>query len=219
MTFKKVILLILSLFISISFLNGCAATRKAKAAKILKSCSLEFQSATLDSVKLDPELFKKTAGTVLKSLPNPRIVALVKSVSQGVIPDSLGTLYFSMNFAVENAEEDTLWLRSIQGSVSVDSNITFPLELSSPVALVPGTTTISANSKAEIGPRILKLLTADSLKMNGELQTSLSPTGDLISFEVKKTEPITEEDKKAFKDYAKNAILDALINSWTSALK
>lgn len=198
---------------------GCSASRKIRAAGILGKCRVELAGFALDSVQIDTEkLFGGEAPGGL--LPSPKTILLIQNIAKGNIPDSLGTLYFAIRLSVKNSSEDTLWLRSAQGNFLLDSLASFPLDFrDSTLALSPGTSPVELHSHLQIGPRVLKLLSADTLRVNGSLAFSLSPAGEPISFSVERKKAILPEERTAFIDAARTEILSTLTEAWTATLR
>ncbi len=197
---------------------GCSASRKIQAAKILGKCELEISDVSLDSAHVD--LDKILGGASLGGfVPNPKTILLIQNVAKGMIPDSLGTLYFAIRVSVKNPSEDTLWLRSANGSVFLDSLVSLPIAFRDSAELLPGVSSIEFHTHLTIGPVLMKILSAETIRFSGNLAFSLSPTGEPISFAVDKEKKILPEDRTAFIDKARTEILSTLTEVWTSTLK
>ncbi|MBP5248237.1 MAG: hypothetical protein J6Z31_10345 [Fibrobacter sp.] len=200
-------------------LSGCAATRKVQAASILKKCKLEVTGASFDSVYVDLDKFigQQPANSLL---PNSKAILLVQNIAKGNIPDSLGTLYFGINVQIKNGSEDTLWLRSAQGTVRLDSLAELPIHFNdSAFAITPGTSEVELHTRLNIDGKALKILSTDTIHVHGDLEFSLTPDGERIHFAVSEKKPVLPEDRTAFIDKAKNAVLSTIIDAWSSKLR
>ena len=219
MPLKKLALFCLLFFTLFAFFSGCAATRKVQAASILKKCKLEVTGASFDSVQIDLDKFLGNQPSN-SLLPNSKAILLVQNIAKGNIPDSLGTLYFGINVQIQNGSEDTLWLRSAQGSVAFDSLAKLPIDFKdSAFAIVPGNSEVELHTHLNIDRKTIKILTTDTIRVDGNLEFSLSPKGELIHFAVSEKKPVLPEDRTAFIDRAKNAVLSTIIDAWSSKLR
>lgn len=199
--------------------SGCSASRKIRAAGILGKCRLELVGFSLDSARIDVEkiLGGETPGGLL---PSPKTILLIQNIAKGNIPDSLGTLYFAIHLSVKNSAEDTLWLRSAKGSFLLDSLAAFPLDFDdSALALSPGASPVELHTHLQIGPKVLKMLSADTLRVKGDLEFSLSPDGEPIPFSIERKKAILPEERTALIDRARTEILSALTEAWTATLR
>lgn len=219
MPLKKLALFSLLFFTLFAFLSGCAATRKVQAASILKKCKLEVVGASYDSVQvnLDKFLGNQPSNSLL---PNSKAILLVQNIAKGNVPDSLGTLYFGIHVRILNGSEDTLWLRSAQGTVSFDSLSKLPIEFKdSAFAIVPGTSEAELHTHLNIDMNALKILATDTIRVDGNFEFSLAPNGELIHFAVSEKKPVLPEERTEFIDKAKNAVLSTIIDAWSSKLR
>ncbi len=218
MKFIKFFFALLLTFLGTALVLGCSASRKIQAAKILGKCELEISEVSLDSAHVD--LDKILGGTALGGfVPNPKTILLIQNVAKGMIPDSLGTLYFAIHIAVKNPSEDTLWLRSANGSVLLDSLVSLPIAFRDSAKLLPGVSPVEFHTHLQIGPVLMKILSAETIRFSGNLEFSLSPAGEPISFAVDKEKKIQPEDRTAFIDKARTEILSTLTEVWTSTFK
>mgnify|MGYP003571401962 CR=1 FL=1 len=219
MPLKKFALFCILFFTLFAFLSGCAATRKVQAANILKKCKLEVVGASYDSVHVNLDKFfgNQPSNSLL---PNSKAILLVQNIAKGNIPDSLGTLYFGIHVRIQNGSEDTLWLRAAQGIVTFDSISELPIDFKdSSFAIVPGNSETELHTKLNIDGKALKILATDTIRVQGNLDFSLSPNGERIRFAVDEKKPVLPEDRTAFIDKAKNAVLSAIIDAWSSKLR
>lgn len=219
MTLKKLALYLILLSACSAFFSNCAATRKVQAASILKKCKLEVVGASYDSVQvnLDKFLGNQPSNSLL---PNSKAILLVQNIAKGNVPDSLGTLYFGIHVRILNGSEDTLWLRSAQGTVSFDSLSKLPIEFKdSAFAIVPGTSEAELHTHLNIDMNALKILATDTIRVDGNFEFSLAPNGELIHFAVSEKKPVLPEERTEFIDKAKNAVLSTIIDAWSSKLR
>ena len=197
---------------------GCSASRKLQAAKILGKCELEISGASLDSARVD--LDKILGGASLGGfIPSPKTILLIQNIAKGIIPDSLGTLYFAIHVAVKNPSEDTLWLRSAKGTALLDSTVSLPIVYRDSAKLLPGISSVELHTHLQIGPLLMKVLSAKTIRFSGNLEFSLSPAGEPISFAIDREKKILPEERTAFIDKARNEILSTLTEAWTSTFK
>ena len=220
MNFQKFSATIFPLLLAL-LLFGCAASQKMQAANILRQCKVEIIGASLDSINLDLEkIIGKDEKPLGGILPNPKQILLIQNIAKGNIPDSLGTLHFAFRANVKNPTIDTIWLRAAQGSAQLDSLVTLPLNYAdSAIALSPGDSEIQMHSRLPIDKNILKIFTADTLKIQGELTFALSPDGDPISFSIHQRKIIQPEERTEIIDRVRTQILSTLTDSWASAFR
>ncbi len=215
--FKSLFALLLPV-LGVSFIFGCAASRKIQTANILGKCELEISGVSLDSAQID--LDKILGGSSLGGfVPNPKTILLIQNIAKGVIPDSLGTLYFAIHVDVKNPSEDTLWLRSANGSVFLDSLVSLPIAFRDSAKLAPGVSSVEFHTHLLIGPVLMKILAAETIRFSGDLEFSLSPAGEPVSFSVAKEKKILPEDRTAFIDKSRTEILSMLTEAWASTIK
>lgn len=219
MIFKKLALFLTLATTTFTFLSGCAASRKVQAANILTKCKLEVIGASYDSVRVDLDKF---IGDQPKNsiLPNPKAILLVQNIAKGNIPDSLGTLYFAIQVNVKNGSEDSLWLRSAKGIISFDSQVELPIEFQdSAFAIVPGSSKMELHTHLNIDMNALKILATDTIRISGDFEFSLTPNGELVHFAMDEKKLVQPEERTAFIDQAKNAVLSSIIDAWSSKLQ
>lgn len=216
MKFRKAFALTLIVFTAALFV-GCAATRKAEVANILRQSHVEFTGISFDSAQVD---FKRIFGDKPSTgiLPNPQAVLLAQNIAKGNIPDSLGKLFFAIGTEVKNPTTDTLYLRAVTAEFSLDSAVAVPVKLLQPAAIVPGTSAVSLHAELDIDSRVLKVLSAETIRLKGSFEFSLAPDGETVSFDIDESKKISPEDRSAFIDKARNSLLSTLIDKWSAAL-
>ncbi len=197
---------------------GCSASRKIRAARILDQCELEISGASLDSIHVERD---KIAGSILGGLlPSPNMILLIQNIAKGMISDTLGTLYFAIHADIKNSSSDTLWLRSADGHVLLDSLVSLPIAFrDSAMPILPGVSTAELHTQLQIGPVLMKILAAKEVRFQGSLEFSLSPAGEPIPFAVDRRRKILPEERTAFIDKARTEILSTLTEIWTSTIK
>ncbi len=197
---------------------GCSASRKIRAARILDQCELEISGASLDSIHVERD---KIAGSILGGLvPSPNMILLIQNIAKGMISDTLGTLYFAIHADIKNSSSDTLWLRSADGQVLLDSLVSLPIAFrDSAMPILPGVSTAELHTQLQIGPVLMKILAAKEVRFQGSLEFSLSPAGEPIPFAVDRRRKILPEERTAFIDKARTEILSTLTEIWTSTIK
>lgn len=218
MKFRRLLFSVSIAALLVAGVSGCSTSRKIRAAGILGKCQLELVGFSLDSARIDTEkiLGGETPGGIL---PSPKTILLIQNIAKGKIPDSLGTLYFAIHLSVKNSAEDTLWLRSAKGSFLLDSLAAFPLDFgNSTLALSPGASPVELHTHLQIGPKVLRMLSADTLRVKGDLEFSLSPAGEPIPFSIERKKAILPEERTALIDRARTEILSALTEAWTATL-
>lgn len=214
---KKSIVFLSAALLLVCFFGGCAASRKLKAASVLQKCRMEILGASLDSVEIDVSRFTTPKTS---PLPNAGLVLLVQNIAKGKIPDSLGTLHLEILSRIHNASEDTLWLRSAEGTVHFDTLFAVPVsKRDSAVAISPGDSEIPLAAKIQIGQKLLKILSTDTLRIVGDLELSLSEDGETVSFHVDERRVVSPEDRAKFIDMAREELLSAIIDIWTARLQ
>ncbi len=218
MSFSRFCYAILIVVLGATLVCGCSASRKIRAARILDQCELEISGASLDSVQVELD---KIAGSVLGGLvPNPNAILLIQNLAKGMISDTLGTLYFAIHADIRNSSSDTLWLRSADGSVLLDSLGSLPIAFrDSAKPILPGVSTVELHTQLRIGPVMMKILAAKEIRFQGSLEFSLSPTGEPIPFAVNRQRKILPEERTAFIDKARTEILSTLTEIWASTLR
>ena len=213
---KKILFGIFLCGIAVCLLN-CAASRKVQAASILRQCKLELRGASFDSAQVHLEKF--SGGSLGGIVPNPKMILLIQNIAKGMLPDSLGVLYFSLETKVQNPSTDTIWLRSAHGEAKLNSLAALPFDWKdSALAISPGETDLQLHSHLEIGKNLLQILSADTLRIRGDLVFALSPDGEPIPFSVNQEKIIRPEERTAFVDKIRTEILSRLIESWAATL-
>ncbi|MDR1759746.1 MAG: hypothetical protein LBR60_04390 [Fibrobacter sp.] len=197
--------------------NGCASYRKAKVAKALSKMELELSAIRLDSIVVNPALFEKIQSALSSPLPNPQIVLFVQNLSRGIINEELGNIYLKADFQIKNPNEDTLWIRGIQGSVRLDSLFTLPVRDSLVTAIAPGTQTISLHSLLKADQTLFSLSKVRKIEIKGELAVSRKPDGEPVRFDLNETKVVTEAEMNEWLNLARSSLLNGLIDEWAGA--
>lgn len=197
--------------------TGCSVTRKLSAADILSKTNLELKSFTLDSVVINKDLFPKAEG-LAGLLPNPQVVALVQDFAKGILEKELGTIGLSAEIIAKNQGTDTLWIRSLQASLTLDSIMDLPIALKDSVMMVPGDNSLEVSTTFPIDKRIFKLKDISKISMKGILTVSLDADGEPVPLNFDIERPVSHEEIVAITDKARNSILNVIINNWVGAL-
>lgn len=203
--------------LSLVIFSGCAVTRKISAAEILSNTKLEFASLSLDSVSINKDLFPKT-GLMNGILPNPQVIALVQDFARGILEKDLGTLGLSAEIVANNQGQDTLWIRDLQASLKLDSIMELPIALKDSVKMVPGENRITLTTTMPIDKRIFRLKDVNVVNMKGILTVALDADGEAVPLNFDIDRPISQEEKVALMDNARNTILKSIVNDWVGAM-
>lgn len=203
--------------LSLVIFSGCAVTRKISAAEILSNTKLEFASLSLDSVSINKDLFPKT-GLMNGILPNPQVIALVQDFARGILEKDLGTLWLSAEVVANNQGQDTLWIRDLQASLKLDSIMELPIALKDSVKMVPGENRITLTTTMPIDKRIFRLKDVNVVNMKGILTVALDADGEAVPLNFDIDRPISQEEKVALMDNARNTILKSIVNDWVGAM-
>lgn len=203
--------------LSLVLFSGCAVTRKISAAEILSNTKLEFASLSLDSVSINKDLFPKT-GLMNGILPNPQVIALVQDFARGILEKDLGTLGLSAEVVANNQGQDTLWIRDLQASLKLDSIMELPIALKDSVMMVPGENRITLTTTMPIDKRIFRLKDVNLINMKGILTVALDADGEAVPLNFDIDRPISQEEKVALMDNARNTILKSIVNDWVGAM-
>lgn len=205
------------LFLIAVLLFSCASYRKAKAAKVLSQMEIEFSSISMDSVKVNPDLFEKIRSTLSTALPNPQVILLVQNLSRGIINEDLGDIFLKLNFKLNNPTEDSIWVRSVQGKVLLDSLLTLPISDSSVIPLLPGVQTISIRTSLKANQYLFSLPKIRKIEIQGALAVSLSSNGEVAIFNINETKTITETEMNELLNSARSSLLNGLIDDWAGS--
>lgn len=206
-------------FVLLSFvlLDGCAATRKIDAASILSKTKLEIGNVTLDSVNINKDLFPEK-GFMSGFLPNPQVVTMVQNFARGIIEKELGTASLSVDLVATNQTKDTLWVRTFNAEMTLDSLVTLPLTLKDSCILKPGANSLAVTTKFPIDARLFKLPSVRHFKIKGTLEVALDSAGVSVPLDFNEEKDITDEQMSVIEDKAKTSIINGLVNDWVGAL-
>lgn len=210
--------ILILLFLSILF-TSCATVNKVKAAKTLSEVKIQFVSASLDSLKGNPDLFEKI-GTATKSiLPNPQVVIIVQDLARGIINSRLATAYVAINATATLPEgADTLYVRKVSGEFSLDSLYTLPISVNDSIVLASGTQAFKIQTELPIDKRLFSIMDVNELRIKGTIAISFEPESELISFDFDEKHVVTPEEKKTFVDNARDLVLRTLVGDWVNAI-
>lgn len=209
----KILLLLLALFAV-----SCTVTKKLSAAEILSKTKIEFASVSLDSATISNNLFEKSNALVQGLLPNPQVVALVQDFARGILEKEIGTVYFTVNLNAQNLHTDTLWIKSFNATLKLDSLIDLPLTLKNSVKLAPGNNQIFVATKMPVDKRIFLLSKINSVNILGQMNVALKAEDESFAFNFNIKKEISDEEKVALMDKARSSVLDKIINDWVGAI-
>ena len=199
-------------------LGGCAMMRKLSAADILSKTKFELQSVAIDSVTIDPNLFEKVTGALVKSLlPNPQVVSLVQNLAQGIIETELGKAHLGVTMRVTSNDEDTPWIVDFNAKLRLDTLMELPVTIKDSCKLVPGTNTIALQTQLPLDKRIFKLNEIRNYGIKGVLDVALEAQGEKVALEFDIDRDIAPEEMKALEDKVRQTILNNLIGDWVNA--
>lgn len=209
----------IALSLLILLLGACAVTRKISAADILSKTKLEFNSLTLDSVSIKPDLFPKTGILAGGFLPNPQVVALVQDFARGKLEIELGTIGLTAGVIATNQGTDTLWIRDLQATLKLDTLMELPIALKDSVKMVPGENQLSVTTVMPIDRRIFLLKDVSKINLKGVLTVALDMDGEAVPLKFDMDRTVTQEEKTALMDNARNTILNSVVNGWMGAIQ
>lgn len=209
----------IALSLLILLLGACAVTRKISAADILSKTKLEFQTLTLDSVSINKDLFPKTGLLAGGFLPNPQVVALVQDFARGILEKELGTIGITAGVNAKNQGTDTLWIRDLQATLTLDSLMELPIALKDSIKMVPGDNSLAVTTTMPIDRRIFKLKDVSKINMKGVLTVALDMDGEAVPLEFDIDRAVSQEEKTTLMDNARNSILNSIVNGWVGAIQ
>ncbi len=199
-------------------LGGCAMVRKLSAADILSKTKFELQSVAIDSVTINPNLFEKVSGALVKSLlPNPQVVSLVQNLARGIIETELGKANLDVTMRVTSSDEDTLWIVNFNAMLKLDTLMELPVTIKDSCMLVPGANTIALKTQLPLDKRIFKLNEIRNYGIKGELDVALEAQGEKVTLDFDINRDIAPEEMKALEDKVRQTILNNLIGDWVNA--
>ena len=216
---KKILLAACVLLFAVISMDGCATVRKIDAASILSNMKVEFRELTLDSVTLNPDILKQLGGAVIGGLlPNPRVIALVQNIAKGKIDVDLGSAYLGIALDVQNPSEDTLWLRSFNANIALDTLMDLPLALKDTVMLAPGVTKVLLTANFPLDSRIFKLKNLTGVNAKGQIIVALDSAGEPVPFDFNIRHDIPHEELVALEDNVRQSVLNSILNDWVGAI-
>ncbi len=199
-------------------LGGCAMARKLSAADILSKTKFELQSVAIDSVTINPNLFEKVSGALVKSLlPNPQVVSLVQNLARGIIETELGKAHLDVTMRVTSSDEDTLWIVNFNAMLKLDTLMELPVTIKDSCMLVPGANTIALKTQLPLDKRIFKLNEIRNYGIKGGLDVALEAQGEKVTLDFDINRDIDPEEMKALEDKVRQTILNNLIGDWVNA--
>lgn len=216
---KKILLAACILLLAVVSMNGCATVRKIDAASILRSMKVEFREIALDSVALDPNILQQLGGAIIGGLlPNPRVVALVQNIAKGNIEINLGSAYLGITLDVHNADKDTLWLRSFNADIALDTLMSLPLELKDSVMLAPGVNKVLLKAHFPLDNKIFKLKNLTGVTAKGQIVVALDSVGESVPFDFNIRRDIPHEELVALEDNVRQSVLNSILSDWVGAI-
>ena len=215
---KQFTLPIFVLFFLVVLLDGCATVRKIDAASILSKTKLEFRELALDSVTINPDLFDLKANVKNSLLPNPQVVTMVQNLARGIIEKELGKAHLTATMVANNNSGDSLWVRKLDATLSLDTLIDLPLVLKDTSVLAPGSSTINLSTQFPLDQRMLGLTTITKYRIKGAIHVALESDGPTVVLDFDIEHQITPEEIKALEDRARKTLLDGLVSDWVYSI-
>lgn len=209
------------LFISLIVLfavSGCGVTRKVQAANILKQCKAEIHTIEMDSVVINPELFKKLKASSTGLLPNPQVIGFVQNLSRGIIEIPLGKSYLKATFTVKNPSQDSLWLRGLQAQLFLDSLLVLPITYSDSSFLMPGDNQLNLHTQLLLDQPIFAIPQVRTIRVKGVLRVALDKEGEDVLFEFDEFRPVTESEMNLILQQTREATMNGLVGDWVGKL-
>ena len=199
-------------------LTGCAGMRKAKAAKILSGCSFTLGEWTLDSAKIDSNLFPKISAANTSPFPNSQVMAIASDLLSGNTRGNLGSAWLVVDLVISDSSSDTLWVDTIRGSVRLDTLIRANWKTASTTKLAPGLNHIPVTLEIPLDARLFRIAQPDTLFLEGAMTARLEPSGDPILLEWQRHWPSPKEKFAELLKKAKKMVLDTILNGWAGSL-
>lgn len=196
--------------------GGCSITRKLNAAEILTNTKFEFEGLAVESVTINKNLFPKVEG-LGNFLPSPQVVTLVQDFAKGILEMELGTIGLTATVIATNQGKDSLWIRNLQATLTLDSLMELPVTLKDSSMLAPGENRLEFNVSFPIDKRIFALQDISNVALKGGLTVALDFDGDAVPLTIDVKQTITHEEVVALSDKARNSILNNIINDWVGA--
>ncbi len=210
-------LLVISLIVLFA-ISGCGVTRKVQAANILKQCKAEIHTIEIDSVVINPELFKKLKASSAGLLPNPQVIGFVQNLSRGIIEIPLGKAYLKASFTVKNSSQDSLWLRGLQAQLFLDSLLVLPITYSDSSFLMPGDNQMSLHTQLLLDQPIFAIPQVRTIRIKGILRVALDKEGEDVLFEFDESRPVTASEMNLILQQTREATMNGLVGDWVGKL-
>ena len=209
--------LVISLIVLFA-ISGCGVTRKVQAANILKQCKAEIHTIEIDSVVINPELFKKLKASSAGLLPNPQVIGFVQNLSRGIIEIPLGKAYLKASFTVKNSSQDSLWLRGLQAQLFLDSLLVLPITYSDSSFLMPGDNQMSLHTQLLLDQPIFAIPQVRTIRIKGILRVALDKEGEDVLFEFDESRSVTASEMNLILQQTREATMNGLVGDWVGKL-
>ena len=203
--------------LGILMLTSCAATRKIAAADILSKTKIEFESLSLDSVNINRDLFPDKS-VISSLLPNPQVVTLLQNFARGIIEKELGKANIDIALSATNGSKDTLWIRSFNADITLDTIITLPVTLKDSSLLNPGKNSLSVKTQFPLDRRIFKLPDVRHFKIVGIIEVALDSDGKTIPLDFNIERDISDEEMNKIMETVRTSIINGIVNNWVGAI-
>lgn len=197
---------------------SCAMTKKLSAADILSKTKLEFESLSLDSATINPDLFPKSDDLKKGLLPNPHVIALVQDFARGILEKEIGKAHLTVGLNAKNTGKDTLWIRGLMANLVLDSLMELPVALRDTVKLIPGDNKVILVTEMPIDRRIFRLMDVNVVHIVGRMDVSLEAGDEAFTLEFDRDRKISQEEKQALADKARTSVLDNIVSDWVGAI-
>lgn len=197
---------------------SCAMTKKLSAADILSKTKLEFESLSLDSATINPDLFPKSDDLKKGLLPNPHVIALVQDFARGILEKEIGHAHLTVGLNARNTGKDTLWIRGLMANLVLDSLMELPVALRDTVKLIPGDNKVVLVTEMPIDRRIFRLMDVNVVHIVGRMDVSLEAGDEAFTLEFDQDRKISQEEKQALADKARTSVLDNIVSDWVGAI-
>lgn len=209
MNFKSKIIAFLVL--ALLFFSSCSVTRKISAAQILSQTKLNFESLTLDTIRINKDIFPEKV--FMGFLPNPQIITMAKQIAKGEFDKDIGTADMSVVVSADNGSKDTLWIHSMLATVKLDSLMELPINLKDPLLLLPGENSLTFTTQVNIDKRLFHLMDVNYCRMIGTMEVSLAADGkrEPLDFDIKRD--ISKDEKQELADRARETIFDSIVQN------
>ena len=204
-------------FLCLALLASCAVTKKITAADILSKTKLEFVALSLDSVNINKDLFPEK-GLASGLLPNPQVVTMLQNFARGIIEKELGTASLDIALSATNESKDTLWIRSFNANITLDTIITLPVTLKDSSQLNPGKNSLSVKTQFPLDRRIFKLPDVRHFKIVGVIEVALDSDGATVPLDFNIERDISDEEMRNIMETVRTSIINGIVNDWVGAI-